>query len=267
MTLSEEKNTKTITYAVPPVERAIRLLRYMGDGNACRNLSTASRDLDINRTTLIRLIHTLLDQRLIEEIEDGDGYRLGVGLITLGAQAIDGRDLVRVCQPVLQDLCEKTSMSAHLGVLEGTDIIYLGRATPNSHLVSNIRAGARLQAHASSVGRAILAEMDAADVTTIFQDVHLVAVTDKTPTTIAGVLEQARDDKSAGYAWSVSHFEAGIGSCGAAIFDHSGRVVGALNVAGPENRFADSADSDMIRDVVCDAAAEASALLGGSRAR
>ena len=99
----------TASYSVPPVERAIRLLRYIGDRNSCRNLSTASRELGINRTTLIRLIHTLLDQRMIEEIGDGAGYRLGVGLVSLGAQALDGRDIVQLCQPILQELCEATT--------------------------------------------------------------------------------------------------------------------------------------------------------------
>ena len=257
------QNTSTkVAYGAPPVERAIRLLRYIGDGNACRNLSTASRDLGINRTTLIRLVHTLVDQRMIEELGDGAGYRLGVGLVTLGAQAIEGRDLVRTCHPVLQDLCKLTSMSAHLGILDGTEIVYLSRATPNSHLVSNIRAGSRLPAHASSIGRAILAEMDASCIAALFQDAPLVAVTAKAPTTIEGILRQARDDKAKGYAWSVGNFEVGIGSCGAVVFDHRGQVVGALNVAGPENRFVDMAESKSIREAVCAAAAKVTGLLG-----
>ena len=256
----EPPNQKS--YSVPPVERAIRLLRYVGDGNTCRNLSTASRDLGINRTTLIRLIHTLLKERMIEETAEGAGYRLGVGLVTLGAQAIGGRDLVRTCQPVLQRLCEETAMSAHMGILDGTDIVYLSRVAPNSHLVSNIHAGARLQAHASSIGRAILAELGPADIAALLDGATLEAATAKTPTTVQGVIEQAREDKVLGYAWSVGNFEAGIGSCGAAVFDHTGSVAGALNVSGPDSRFSDPEDSTAIRDAVCRAAADASELLG-----
>lgn len=249
-------------YSVPPVERAIRLLRYIGDGNSCRNLSTASRDLGINRTTLIRLIHTLLEERMIEEMAEGAGYRLGVGLVTLGAQAIGERDLIQTCQPVLQRLCEETAMSAHIGILDGTDIVYLSRVAPNSHLVSNVHAGARLRAHASSIGRAILAEMGAEEIATLLDGAVLEAVTSKTPTTIDGVIAQARVDKERGYAWSVGNFEAGIGSCGAAVFDHTGSVVGALNVSGPDSRFSDPDESEAIRDAVRKAAANASERLG-----
>jgi len=154
-------------------------------------------------------------------------------------------------------------MSAHLGILDGTDIVYLSRATPNSHLVSNIRAGARLPSHASSIGRAILAELDDATLAAMFNDTPLQATTDKTPTTVATVVEQAHADKAQGHAWSVGNFESGIGSCAAAIFDHSGQVAGALNVSGPDARFVDPKDSAAIRDAVCKAAAEASTMLGG----
>ena len=258
------KQDGTGTYSVPPVERALKLLRYIGDGNRCRNLSTVSRDLDINRTTLIRLIHTLLAHRMVEDIGEGAGYRLGAGLVSLGAQAIQGRDIVRASQPVLRDLCQTTGMSAHLGVLDGRDIIYLGRETPNSHLVSNLRVGARLPAHASSIGRAILAELPEKHLRDIFADAPLPQMTEKTPSDLEAVLEQARADKAEGFTWSVGNFESGIGSCAAVIFDHAGQPAGGLNVSGPENRFTDprSSESVALQSAVKQAAQQVSAELG-----
>ncbi len=254
----------TTTYSVPPVERAIKLMRYIGDGKTCRNLSTASKDLGINRTTLIRLIHTLLDTRMIEEIAEGAGYRLGAGLISLGAQAIHGRDIVQVCQPILADLCAQTGMSAHLGILDGRDIIYLGRETPNTHLVSNVRAGSRLPAHASSIGRVILAELPVPHLEALFADAPLSAATNKTPLTLDGVVQQAVADKAAGVAWSEGNFEQGIGSCAAVIRDHTGAPVGGLNVSGAQVAFVaeTEAGTSVIRDAVREAAARASMELG-----
>jgi DNA-binding IclR family transcriptional regulator len=252
------------TYTVPPVERALALLRYIGDGNRAHNLSSVSRDLKINRTTLIRLIHTLLDNRMIEDVGQGGGYRLGAALVSLGAQAIQGRDIVRICQPILQNLCGKTGMSAHLGVLDGRDIIYLSRETPNSHLVSNVRAGSRLLAHASSIGRAILAQMDETQIRQIFAGEEVARATEKTPTTIDAIIDQASEDRTAGIAWSQGNFESGIGSCAAAIFDHTGLPVGGLNVSGPESRFshADPDAAAALRETLIDAARRASDELG-----
>lgn len=254
------------SYSVPPVERAIKLLRHIGDGNTCRNLSTASKALGINRTTLIRLIHTLLDARMIEEIAKGAGYRLGVGLISLGAQAIHGRDLVHICQPILVKLCEQTGMSAHLGIRDGRDIVYLSRETPNTHLVSNVRAGSRLPAHASSIGRAILAEIGEDDIRDIFADRELAQSTEKTPDTLDAIIAQAKEDRAAGVAWSEGNFEQGIGSCAALIRDHRGQPAGAINVSGPQLAFAKETESgkDDIKQAVAQACRQASLELGFS---
>lgn len=252
------------TYSVPPVERALKLLRYIGDGKRARNLSTVSRELGINRTTLIRLIHTLLDHRMIEEIGDEGGYRLGSGLVSLGAQAIQGRDIVQVCQPLLRRLCQETGMSAHLGVLDRRDIIYLGRETPNSHLVSNVRTGSRLPAHASSIGRAILAELAEDHLHQLFSGETLERATEKTPASVAAIIDQARADRALGYAWSQGNFESGIGSCAAVVFDHTGQPVGGINVSGPESRFSDKDETETLRlrESVMRAARDASAELG-----
>lgn len=260
MSTADSKNL----YSVPPVIRALKLLRYIGEGKRVRNISTAARDLDINRTTLIRLIQTLLDQRMIEEIGEDSGYRLGAGLVSLGALAIQGRDIVQVCQPILQNLCAETGLSSHLGVLDGRDIIYLAREAPNSHLVSNVRMGSRLPAHASSIGRAILAEMPDDDLRRLFSGNPPEQTTQKTPATVDAILDQARADHLAGYAWSQGNFESGIGSCAAVIFDHTGHPAGGLNVSGPENRFSDSdvEGSAALRDAVVAAARRASCELG-----
>ena len=252
------------SYSVPPVERAIILLRYIGEGNRARNLSIVARDLKINRTTLIRLIHTLLAQRMIEEIGEGSGFRLGAGLVSLGAQAIQGRDIVQVCRPILVQLCQETGMSAHLGVLDGRDVIYLGREAPNSHLVSNVRAGSRLMAQASSIGRAILSELPEQQLRQLFSGEQLQQATPKTPATLDEIVEQAQVDQAAGFSWSQGNFESGIGSCAAVIFDHTRQPVGGINVSGPESRFSDSSSEScrVIRDAVVKAAEKASTELG-----
>ncbi|MFC6669845.1 helix-turn-helix domain-containing protein [Marinobacterium aestuariivivens] len=88
-------------YRVPPVMRAFHLLRFIGSGQDCSNVQQAAQALGINRTTLIRLLQTLLAERAIARTTDGRGYRLGPGLVSLAAQALEQQDLVEVARPVL----------------------------------------------------------------------------------------------------------------------------------------------------------------------
>ncbi len=225
-------------YSVPPVVRAIKVLRYIAAGNSVANQSQAARAIGINRTTLLRLLCTLELEGFIEKIANGDDYTLGTGVIELAAHKIFSLDVAQAARPVLERLTAALGLSSHLGILDDREVLYLLRCTPNRHLVSNVHVGTRLPAHASTMGRAILAHLPFADVEALFETATLFAVTVKTPTSIAALGKQLEQARAAGYADARSSFEVGIDAIAAPIFDHSGRVIAAINVSGPERAFA-----------------------------
>ncbi|MBX2886523.1 MAG: IclR family transcriptional regulator [Granulosicoccus sp.] len=235
--MSSEKSA----FGVPPVARAFQLLRYIGEGNNCASPSQAARESGINRTTLLRLLQTLQEQKMIES--DGRrGYVLGAGLIHLAHQALQSRDVVTIAQPVLKKLAHQLGLSAHLGIAEGSDILYLLRETPNLHLVSNVRVGSRLPIHATTIGRILLAHQSAAERAKLLSGMELYAVTARTPTTIKVLEKQLVNDRRAGTAWSEGNFEPAIGSAATAVFDATQTVVAGINVTGPVSEFTDTAD-------------------------
>lgn len=250
-------------YSVPPVHRAFKLLRHIAAGGRCRNAAATARELGINRTTLIRLLHTLEVERMIESTDEGMSWQLGPGMIALAAEALKSRDVVRIAQPVMARLVLDLELSSHLGVLDGAEIIYLLRETPNTHLVSNVREGSRLPAHATTVGRVLLGLLPPAEVKRLFARAPLSIHTDKTAADMPTLLSQIAEDRARGMAWSYANYEPGIGSCAAPIFDHQGRGVAGLNVTGPESHFVPgTAQAAGIEARVKAAAAEISAALG-----
>ena len=260
----ENGNLNKNSYSVPPVDRAIRLLRYIGEGNKCRNLTKASNHLSINRTTLIRLIHSLLDNGMVDEIGENEGYRLGVGAITLAAKAIESRDIVQMSLLPIQELVEKSKMSAHLGILDDIEVVYLSRVTPTTHLVSNMHIGSRLPAYASSIGRAILSELSETQVRNMYKNRVLEGATNKAPKNVRQILSQRKIDVKRGYVWSVGMIEPNIGSCAATIYNHEGMPIAGLNVSGPKDIFINenSKQAIIIREAVLDAARISSAAMG-----
>src|SRR5262249_7776535 len=133
-------------YLAPPVQRAVRLIRHVAEGNPVLNMSETAKLLKINRTTLLRLLHTLETEGFVERRPSGAGFQVGLTFLELGARALFSQDLVQVAMPVLTRLAETLQLSAHLGVLDGTDVPYLVRRTPNTPLASHIRRGSRAPA-------------------------------------------------------------------------------------------------------------------------
>jgi DNA-binding IclR family transcriptional regulator len=225
-------------YIAPPVQRAVRLIRHVAEGNAVLNMSETAKRLRINRTTLLRLLHTLEVEGFVERRPGGGGYQVGLSFLELGARALFSQDLVQVAVPVLTGLAENVQLSAHLGIRDGTDVLYLVRRTPNTPLASNIRVGSRLPAHATAMGRVLLAFMAPVEVAAIYAGKPLERFSEHTSTTLDALLAQAERDRRAGIAWSDAHFERGISSAAVPVFDFAGSPLAAINVSGPTSAFA-----------------------------
>jgi DNA-binding IclR family transcriptional regulator len=251
------------TYLSPPVQRAARLLRHIAEGDPVVNMAKSARELGINRTTLLRLLHTLEAERLIERRgEDTPGWRIGFGLIGMAAQAFFSEDLVQVAVPVLTRLAEAVGLSAHLGVLDGYEVVYLVRRTPNHAFASNIRVGSRLPAHAANMGRIILAHLPPEKVTEMYQNAPLKAVTAHTAVTLAQLRARLDQDRASGLAWSDGAYEDRISSVAAVVLDASGTPVAAINVSGLNSSFEGEERRTRIGQAVADAGREISRQLG-----
>ena len=262
MSEAETNEQADETYASPPVQRVARLLRHIAEGDAVTNMSRTARELGINRTTLLRLLHALEAERFIEPRSEGNGWRIGVGLITLTAQAFFSEDLVQVAVPVLTQLAETLSLSAHLGVLDGREIVYLVRRVPNHAFASNIRIGSRLPAHAANMGRIILANLPPERVDRLYAGADLRPVTAHTAVTPLQLHAQLDTDRALGLAWSDGYYEAGVSSVAAAVFDATNTPVAALNVTGQTAQFEGAERRAQIGTAVKNAARDISLRLG-----
>jgi len=249
-------------YIAPPVQRAVRLIRHVAEGNPVLNMSETAKALKINRTTLLRLLHTLEVEGFVERRPSGAGYQVGLALLEVGARALFSQDLVQVAMPVLTTLAETLQLSAHLGVLDGTDVLYLVRRTPNTPLASNIRVGSRLPAHATTMGRMLLAFMTPVEIVALYAGKELQRFSAHTATTLAALKAKAEKDRCAGIAWSEAHFERGIGSAAVPVFDFGGTPLGAINVSGPVGAFAEEGRRAIIGNELRRAGMEISRRLG-----
>jgi DNA-binding IclR family transcriptional regulator len=249
-------------YASPPVQRVARLLRHIAEGDAVTNMSQTARELGINRTTLLRLLHALEAERFIEPRSEGHGWRIGVGLITLTAQAFFSEDLVQTAVPILTQLSETLSLSAHLGVLDGREIVYLVRRVPNHAFASNIKIGSRLPAHAANMGRIILANLPRERVERLYAGIDLRPVTSHTAITPLQLHAQLDNDRALGLAWSDGNYEAGVSSVAAPFFDATNTPTAAINVTGQTAQFEGADRRAQIGAAVKGAARDISLRLG-----
>ena len=129
---------------------------------------------------------------------------------------------------MLEDLRDRVGASAHLGVLEAAEVLYLVRIPSHRALISNIAVGSRLPAHCTTMGRILLASLSEPVLHEMYPDRHAMPATWLSDLTI-----QLAEDRLRGFIATESAYEPGLVSVAAPVFDRDGRVIAAINVSAP----------------------------------
>jgi DNA-binding IclR family transcriptional regulator len=205
------------------------------DGASGMNLTTLSRSLGMHRTTLFRILGTLQARGYVSRDPDGDGYRLGVRVLSLASAVLADLDIRKAGHGPLQQLCDDTGELVFLTVLDGDEVVTIERLE-GSHTVSlRAQIGSRRPAYCTAAGKAIVAFLPELQASAIV-DGPLIAHTPRT-ITFVGVLQQHLDEvRRRGFAWDDEEYLAGVRCVAAPIFGMERTVVGAVSLAAPTMR-------------------------------
>ena len=218
-------------YLVPGLARGLEVLRAFTAERRRMTLTEMGQAVGVTRSAVFRIAYTLEQLGFLAHDPRTRTYTLGPQVLRLGYGYLASRDLVEVALPQLEALRDRTGWSAHLGVLEGREVTYLARLPTRRSLSSVVQVGARLPAHATTMGRVLLAALPPDDLRALYAGADLAPHGPNTPTTLAALLAQAERDRAAGFAAHIAGFEAGVASVAAPLRDVSGATVAAINLS------------------------------------
>ncbi|WP_304452484.1 IclR family transcriptional regulator [Nocardiopsis sp. YSL2] len=243
------------------VERAMRILVELADGPT--TISELGRRLDVHRTTSLRLLRTLEEQRFVRRTDDGS-YQLGPRMATLAAAALEGLDIRGLAARHLRDLGASTGQTIHLGALEGDRVVYLDKVESRHAVRMYSHIGALAPLHATGIGKAILAHLPERERDTLLGDPPFESCTPNTRTDRAALDEELA--RTAARGWSLDDFEHEefIHCVAAPVFDAAGRVAAAISVSAP-SMVLDRADLLALTGDLTATARDISEELGWSR--
>lgn len=217
------------------MDKTVRLLLAFGDGKP-RGVRELARELDIPRSTVSRLVIDLAAARLIVQDEATDLYRLGAGVVRLGAAYLDGIDVTTVATPFMEALQEDCGESVGLQVREGLERVVVASRESKATIRSGFSLGERFPLYAGAAAKVLLA-FEPNDVRDgLVQSLEPKPLTDRTildPELLRSELEQIR---LRGYAVSANEVSLQSASIAAPVLSGNGRVAAALVVTGPAFR-------------------------------
>lgn len=236
-------------YTVPALQRGIQLMLLFSREDRELTGAEISRRLDLPRASVFRMLYTLEQSGLVERVGDTGNYKLGLGVLRLGFEYLASMELTEHGRPVIEELRDRCSYSAHLVVRDGREVVFIAKAAGHNAMFHSIQVGARLPAHATVLGRILLADLDLAALRHLYPETPLPAYTSRTPTSLDQLKKLIDEHRSDGYGVSQGGFETGISTIGAPVFNDRGEVAAAVSITVPAQHVSEAELPQLIEQV------------------
>lgn len=203
--------------------------------------------LEMSPATTHRYVSALATQGYLEQDPESSKYRLSLGAIDLGMAALGATGLCMHALPQIEALARSSGFAVQIGVLDGSEVLLAAALRPARRDQRDpgcgARAGTRLPAFRTSLGKVLLAYLPAARRRALIAELEMPAQptprtspappAEPTPRTVSSeavlqaMLARVLED---GFACSDGELVSGACAIAAPVRDESGDVVAAVNV-------------------------------------
>lgn len=200
-------------------------------------LAEVARAADLSEPTTHRYLAAMRDHRLVVRDNGAGTYRLGTKLFELGHSALRGQDPRAAAKPHLRQLRDLFGETAVLASNDDGRLVVIAAEEALHGVAKGAKVGETDYWHSTSLGKAILAEMDPDEARRILATAEMPRLTRRTLTDPDELVASLQSVRSDGVAMDDEESEIGLRCVGAAVHDANGNASFAISVSGPTYRI------------------------------
>lgn len=215
------------------LQKAIELLRSFDAAHPVLGIAELSRRLGLPRSVVHRIATTLKSGGLLEREPGTRRYRIGIGLFDLGSRYTHRHRWFPLALDALKDLVASTGHAGYVGVLAGPDVVVLA-SEPGAHRVRLVvNPGERFPAYSAAIGKALLARLPVEQITRLYGEGPLPALTRATLPDVPAVLADLKRIRERRYALANQETFLGIKAAGVGFTSSVERESFAISISYP----------------------------------
>jgi DNA-binding IclR family transcriptional regulator len=235
----------TREYRIPNLARACQVLRLFASSEEPLSSSAVARRLKMPRTTVLRILHTLAAERLLQR--RGFDFLASTEL-RMGLRSMADNSVRAAAIPVLQELSQITGESTHLALLSGHKAVVVETCEgPNTSAGAWTRKPVDL--HGSALGKVLLALGPAPELESLLA-APLAALTKRTLVSSEALKAECGRIARQGYAVDNEENEDGVRCLAAPVWGAGGVLIGAIGLSGSVMALAEPRQNDIAAQVV-----------------
>jgi IclR family pca regulon transcriptional regulator len=216
------------------LERGLAILGCFTPKRPVLGIADIADDLGMSRSTTHRYVITLVALGYLEQGASRK-YRLGLRVTDLGMSALNSTGLREHAHPYLEELRQRSTYTTSLGVLDGTDVLYVDRVRSfrrgQSSIDLNLHTGSRLPAYCTAMGKLLLANLPESEQRELIASMKLTKQGPNTITSKKALREELDEVLAAGFAVDDQELAPALYAIAAPVRNEARDVVAAVNLA------------------------------------
>jgi len=219
---------------VSAIARAFAVLEAFDQDHVSMTLSAVAARTGLSPATVRRCLYTLSVLGYIRQ--NGRQFTLGARILALSSSYLRSNQIEEFIVPELQQLVDVFGDAASVAVLDDAHVFYLAHVSRQNAVRPVASVGVRYPAHATSLGKVLLAFASADIQNRYLARAPFERLTDRTITEGSELVQVLKTVKRDGYALAIDELDYGIASLAVPIHDADGNVVAAINSSGYSGR-------------------------------
>jgi IclR family acetate operon transcriptional repressor len=227
------------TAQVQSLTRGLSLLEALARAEGGLTLTDVAQRVQLAPSTAHRLLSTLEKMGYAYQAGDLGRWYVGLQAFTVGTSFLANRDFIAQSHPYMRRLMEQSGETANLGILDGTDAVFIDQVQCREMMRTIVKLGSRVPLHASGVGKAIFAAMPDDEIEAILKVKGLPRITANTITSPETMWAAIRVIRQRGWSFDDEEHALSTRCVAAPISNEHAEVLGAISLAGPSSRLPD----------------------------
>ncbi len=221
-------------------EKLLNLLEYLVLQEEPRRLQDIAADLDMNASTALRFLMTLVHCGYARQDPASSRYAATMKICALASHLHPEEELRELAKPHMQELSAIFGESVCLAVEQEDTAVYVEvLRVRNQSLMSVQQVGNAAPMYCNGIGKLFLSQHDEAWLSDYLSRVERIPFTEHTITDSKALLADLSNVRQKGYSFDNEEKEIGARCVAFPVYGPDNRIIAGISVTGPTSRMTD----------------------------
>jgi len=222
-------------------KRTMQILSLLSTNREGLTLSEISDILEIPRSSTHQLLHEMTEKKFLCQVHKR--FRIGRKIFEIGISASRNYMMLDQVHSIIKEASDRLGKVIQFGVLDQSEVVYLQKAKPQGGVPLASRMGVRLPAHATAIGKAMLANLTPSEIEATYSRQEFIRYTSNSISDYKNLVEALQSISRKGYSEDKGEFTEGVFCLGMSVGLIPSGELGAVSIS-MANKEAETLDYD-----------------------